>query len=264
MSVALDTPILTNAQNLERILAAKLPALLVFETPGCKPCAALEPALKELARDFAGRVLLVRVEDVTQANVAQRFKINRVPALVYWRDGSEVGRLEGAVAKEALRAHLSHWLGQSGPPAPASGPSQALPGASGPTPGRQAQGAARPGPAGQAQAKESGAPVEVTDATFESLVLRSPLPVLVDFWAPWCGPCRMVSPIVEQLGREYSGRLRVAKVNTDENPQHAGRLGIQGIPTLIFFKDGKEVDRIVGAAPRQMLQSRLERVLASA
>src|SRR5512143_3140487 len=105
---------------------------------------------------------------------------------------------------------------------------------------------------------------EVIDQNnFERTVLQSPLPVLVDFWAPWCGPCRMISPLVEELGRQYAGRLRVAKVNTDENPMHASRLGIMGIPTLIFFKNGREVDRVVGVTPKATLASRLERVLNS-
>ncbi len=101
----------------------------------------------------------------------------------------------------------------------------------------------------------------MTDATFESQILRSPLPVVVDFWAPWCGPCRMVSPIVEELGHEYAGRIRVAKMNTDENPNWAGRLGIRGIPTLIFFRDGREVDRVVGAMPKGALKGHFEKVL---
>jgi len=97
-------------------------------------------------------------------------------------------------------------------------------------------------------------PVEVTDADFDTAVLRSALPVLVDFWAPWCGPCRMVGPIVEELSREYAGRLTVAKVNTDDNRELAGRFKIQGIPTLMLFKEGNPVERITGAAPKQHLE----------
>ncbi len=103
-----------------------------------------------------------------------------------------------------------------------------------------------------------------TDDNFQNEVLKSDVPVLVDFWAPWCGPCRMVSPIVEEMGRQYAGRLRVAKINTDENPRHASQLGIMGIPTLIFFKNGREVDRVVGAVPKPTLVSHVEQVLRKA
>ena len=104
-------------------------------------------------------------------------------------------------------------------------------------------------------------PVHVTDETFEEVVLGAPVPVLVDFWAPWCGPCRMVAPIVEELARAYDGRAIVAKMNTDENVQVAGQLGIMGIPTLIMFKDGEEADRVVGYMPRKALEERLVAVI---
>ena len=103
-------------------------------------------------------------------------------------------------------------------------------------------------------------PVAVSDATFESEVLQSKLPVLVDLWAPWCGPCRMIAPAIEAIAQEKAGRLRVAKVNVDENPMTAERLGVQGIPTLVVFKNGREVDRIVGALPKPALLRRLEAV----
>jgi thioredoxin 1 len=103
-----------------------------------------------------------------------------------------------------------------------------------------------------------GEPVHVTDDTFEQVVLNAPVPVMVDFWAPWCGPCRMVAPIVKDLAEKYEGRAVVAKLNTDENLKMAGQLGIMGIPTLILFKDGKEVDRVVGFAPGQTLEQKLK------
>lgn len=107
-------------------------------------------------------------------------------------------------------------------------------------------------------------PVAVTDATFEEKVLRSQVPVLVDFWAPWCGPCRMIAPIVEELAREYDGRVQVAKVNTDNSPEWASRFGVYGIPTLILFKSGEEADRVVGVVPKKTLQQKLENVLRPA
>jgi thioredoxin 1 len=107
-------------------------------------------------------------------------------------------------------------------------------------------------------------PMELTDDQFENEVLGADVPVLVDFWAPWCGPCRMVGPIVEELAGEYGERLKVTKVNTDHSPMNAGRLGIRGIPTLILFRDGREVDRVVGALPKAALKQRIDAVLGAA
>lgn len=105
------------------------------------------------------------------------------------------------------------------------------------------------------------APVKVTDASFEQDVLQSTLPVVVDFWAPWCGPCRMIAPSLEAIAKEYAGKLVVAKVNTDEDQRWAIQYGVQGIPTLLFVKGGKVVDRIVGALPRPVLEQRMKKAL---
>jgi len=97
-------------------------------------------------------------------------------------------------------------------------------------------------------------PIHVTDAAFEKTVLQSPIPAIVDFWAPWCGPCKMVAPILDKLAGEYSGKLLVAKVNTDENPDWAGKFGVQGIPTMLFIANGKVIHRQVGALPEPFLR----------
>jgi thioredoxin 1 len=104
--------------------------------------------------------------------------------------------------------------------------------------------------------------VEGTDSNFDTEVLKSDLPVLVDFWAPWCGPCRMVGPIVDQLATELQGKLKVVKVNTDENQSVAVRYGIRSIPTLGIFKDGKVVDTVIGAVPKQYLQEKVKPYLS--
>lgn len=105
------------------------------------------------------------------------------------------------------------------------------------------------------------APIEVDDAGFEQDVLQANTPVVVDFWAPWCGPCKMVAPILDDLAAEYTGRVTIAKVNTDENSQWATKYGVQGIPTMLFVKDGKEVDRVVGAGSAAMYTSKIEALL---
>ncbi len=99
--------------------------------------------------------------------------------------------------------------------------------------------------------------IEGTDANFEQEVLKSDIPVLVDFWAPWCGPCRMVAPVVEQLANQYAGKLKVVKINTDENQAVSMQYGIRSIPTLGIFKDGKVVDGVIGAQPKQALEAKI-------
>jgi thioredoxin 2 len=110
--------------------------------------------------------------------------------------------------------------------------------------------------------KAPGAPIEIhTTADFDRLVSRSSVPVVVDYWAPWCGPCRMVAPVVEELAKDLAGRVRVAKLNVDENPATASRFHVQSIPTLLVLKGGKEMERIVGAQPKAKIAQRLERVM---
>jgi thioredoxin 1 len=105
------------------------------------------------------------------------------------------------------------------------------------------------------------AAVAVTDSSFDTDVLASDVPVLVDFWAPWCGPCRMVAPVVDEIAEQYAGKIKVVKLNTDENPNVATQYGIRSIPTLMIFKGGQRVDVVVGAVPKTTLANTLEKYL---
>jgi len=103
--------------------------------------------------------------------------------------------------------------------------------------------------------------VQLSDDTFENDVLKSTVPVLVDFWASWCAPCKAISPVVDGLAAEYEGKVKVGKLNVDENPATPGQYGVRGIPTLILFKDGKIVDQVVGAVPKNQLEGLIKKAL---
>jgi|TARA_B100001750_G_scaffold15532_1_gene10873 thioredoxin 1 len=105
------------------------------------------------------------------------------------------------------------------------------------------------------------APIEVDSTTFETAILKSDKPVVLDFWAPWCGPCKMIAPILDDLATQYSGKVTIAKVNTDENSDLAMKYGIQGIPTMLFINQGEEVDRVVGANTATTYTSKIEALL---
>jgi len=103
--------------------------------------------------------------------------------------------------------------------------------------------------------------IDVSDQTFENEVIKSSLPVLLDLWAPWCGPCRMVAPVIEGLAEKYEGRVKFCRLNVDENPQTAVRYGIMSIPALLFFKDGQVADTVIGAVPERTLQPKIDALL---
>ena len=106
-----------------------------------------------------------------------------------------------------------------------------------------------------------GKEITLTAANFETEVKQSNVPVLVDFWAPWCGPCRMLGPVVEEIAAEYDGKAKVGKVNTEENGELAGEYGVISIPTIIFFKEGKPVDQIIGAVPKTVITKKIDALL---
>lgn len=106
-------------------------------------------------------------------------------------------------------------------------------------------------------------PIEITDANFQEEVLQSDVPVLIDFWAIWCGPCRVIAPVVEEIASEYAGKLKVGKLDVDNNPNTAVQYGIRSIPTLLIFKDGQVSDQLIGALPKAHIVERVQRVLSN-
>ncbi|MBX7138154.1 MAG: thioredoxin [Oligoflexia bacterium] len=102
---------------------------------------------------------------------------------------------------------------------------------------------------------------EITDGNFDAEILKSKIPCLVDFWAPWCGPCKSIAPVLEELANEFAGKLRICKINVDDNPQTPTQYNVKGIPNLVFFKGGKVIEQIVGAVPKEQLVAAITRVL---
>jgi thioredoxin 1 len=248
----IDAPIHTNEGNLTRVLGAGLPIVLVFWQRNCPPCDQLSPVLDRLARTYAGRALVVKVNVAEEQGLAGRYNVDALPTLIFFKDGREVATAKGAASDPELLAWLDHLTGSAPRPPVPSGPSMALVGPSSTGPAQPAS-----APAGTATAGGANHPVTLTDANFDRTIRSSQVPVLVDFWAVWCGPCRMVAPVVEQLAQEYAGRLLVGKLNVDENQAIAARYGIMSIPTLLVFRNGQIADRIVGALPAPALRQRV-------
>ncbi|HEX9114950.1 MAG TPA: thioredoxin [Anaerolineae bacterium] len=255
----IDAPIHTGESNLPKVLKAGLPVALVFWQRDCAPCEQWLPTLDRLARSYAGRALIVKVNAAEEANLAERYQIAALPSVVFIKDGRELATAQGAAGEQALASWLDYLTGRgSQPPVPA-GPSVPLRVAAGA--GAYAgspAAAAGPAPAAAGAGPNGGGhPVTLTDANFDQILRTSQVPVMVDFWAVWCGPCKMVAPTVEQLARDYAGRAVVGKLNVDENPGVAERYGIMSIPTLMIFRNGEVVDRLIGAHPGPVLRQHL-------
>ncbi|MDQ3249319.1 MAG: thioredoxin [Chloroflexota bacterium] len=230
--MAIDSVIHTNEQSLDRVLNVGLPVVLAFwnrNQPFNEP---MEILLSELAAQVAGKAVIAKINADEEKRVVQRFNLQQVPALVFIKQGKTETTLTGALPDRDVQAWLNYLV----------------------------QGGARPAsvepPRPPRNANSDGAPVTLTDANFQGMISQ-PGPVLVDFWAPWCGPCRAVAPIIDQLAREFAGRAVIGKLNVDENPRTAQQYDIRSIPALHIFKAGCVVEQLVGVQPAHILKQKL-------
>ncbi|MCX6045637.1 MAG: thioredoxin [Chloroflexi bacterium] len=228
--MAIDSVIHTNQQSIDRVLATGLPVVLVFYTRNQPVAAPIEDLVTRLAKQYAGKALLAKIDADAEKPLVQRFAVTQIPALVFIKQGKTEASVTGAIQERNVEAWLAYLV----------------------------NGGVRPAPPAQAKASDnnSAKPITLTDANFQQII-NGAGPILVDFWAPWCGPCRMVGPVVEQLAQEFKGRAVVGKLNVDENPQTAQRYNIMSIPALYIFKKGQIVDQMLGVQPAGVLQQRL-------
>jgi thioredoxin len=219
----LDTPITTDDKNLKKVLGQKQPALLILHNGSLdKP---LEDTLRKEAKRNAGDLLVVRVDVSQNRNTLRKYGEPSIPALVTLTEnnwGRKVKSDAESIRPKDVRDHIKHLLED------------------------------KPLPEKKANGGKTKKPVNVTDDTFRKEVLKSKMPVLVDFWATWCGPCLQIAPYVEKLADEYKGKIKVVKLDTDRNRIMSQRYGIQSIPTMIVFEGGQPAARISGANPMSL------------
>jgi len=234
-NVAIDTPItIGTAAELETILSAALPVLL-YVYAGESLRGDVRTEIDQTAKNYAGRMLVVKADTSQAPEVAEYFELNKHPVLISWANGAVVARrprpwgtdVKGMVEELAKLIPVTAVV-----PAPA-----------------------------EEKAVVESKPIKVTDATFEAEVLNSQLPVLVDFWADWCGPCKQIAPILEKLAKEFAGKIRIAKVDVDHNPQLQNAFQVMSIPTLMFVKSGKIVGQQAGALPEHILRDAINQLI---
>jgi len=227
-----DTPITTDNTGLKKVLGQSLPVLLYLYN---RPDPALDSALNQVAEEHAGAILVARVDVTANPETHAAYGRPPLPALLTLDEG-EIESRAANIRPQDVDEHVDFLLGLG--PKPLETSAQA-----------------------EARAASGGVPVAVTDSSFSQEVLGSDVPVLVDFWAPWCGPCHMVAPTLERLAAQYAGRIKIAKLNVDQNPMTAQQYQAMSIPMLLMFKGGQPVGKLVGAHPQPNIEQLIKQTL---
>lgn len=223
-----DTPITSDDAGLQKILQQKMPIILYLYN---QADANLDAMLNTVAKEYSGKLLVVRLNASQNPQFQARYKNLTLPAVFALKNGGL--QSQSVSAKPAdVKANADYVLGLG--PKPVSAPSA------------------------NSAAKAPSKPMPVNDSTFKRDVLESDLPVLVDFWAPWCGPCRTIGPILEKLATKYAGQVKIVKLNVDDNRRTSDQFQTKSIPTLLMFKNGKMVKRLVGAHPQPTIEQMIQ------
>lgn len=233
----LDTPVAVNGEAIDELLASELPVLMLVWN-GETLRGDVRTELDNLAKEFAGRMIMAKVDLSKSAEDAERFDIGKHPVLMGVVNGEILTRRNRPWNTD-IRAAAEEMRKYAPEPAPSTVAKVV-----------------------QKTTLVDNKPVKVTEQTFEKDVIQSQLPVVVDFWADWCGPCKQIAPILEKLAGEYAGKVRVAKVDVDANPGLSQTFNIMSIPTLMFIKGGKIVGQQAGALPEHVLRDVFNQLVA--